>query len=153
MEAIGKLLDHLGYATPLLYAAAAYGFFAWLDENASDEAKAALARTMKLKDYGEHQIASALVEVFDSIYTFPLLTCRAFLRSLLLTTIVSLIYFYEAGVFRGGSLKGSAPLFGVVLGFNVIIDYISLFVIRPLLIRSGSRPVLDSCLAQSVGLQ
>jgi len=34
-----KLLEHLGYATPFIYAAAAYGLFAWLDENASDEAK------------------------------------------------------------------------------------------------------------------
>jgi hypothetical protein len=25
-----KLLEHLGYATPFIYAAAAYGLFAWL---------------------------------------------------------------------------------------------------------------------------
>jgi len=38
-----KLLEHLGYATPFIYAAAAYGLFAWLDKEASDDAKAALA--------------------------------------------------------------------------------------------------------------
>jgi hypothetical protein len=46
VDAIARLLDHLGYATPLLYAAAAYGVFHWLDENASDEAKAAITSAM-----------------------------------------------------------------------------------------------------------
>jgi hypothetical protein len=95
MEAVGKLLDHLGYAAPLLYAAAAYGLFNWLDENLSDAAKAALASTMKFKDYGKEQVASALVEVFDRIYTFPLLNWRAFARSVLFTTVVFVIYILE----------------------------------------------------------
>jgi hypothetical protein len=43
MEAVGKLLEYLGFAAPLLYGAAVYGFFGWLDENLSDAAKAALA--------------------------------------------------------------------------------------------------------------
>jgi hypothetical protein len=84
MEAIGKLLDHLGYAAPLLYAAAAYGLFRWLDENLSTAAKAALASTMKLRSYGKEQVASALVEVFDRIYTRPLLSWRAFVGRLYL---------------------------------------------------------------------
>jgi len=95
MEAIGKLLEHLGYAAPFLYAAAAYGFFYWLDENLSDAAKAKLASTMKLKEYRKEQVASALVEVFERIYTSPLLTWRAFARSVLFTTIVSAIYMFE----------------------------------------------------------
>jgi hypothetical protein len=68
-----ELLKLLGFTTPFMYAAAAYGFFHWLDENASDEAKAALARTMTFKDYKSEQVASALVEVFDRINTYPLL--------------------------------------------------------------------------------
>src|SRR5215216_5224075 len=75
-----KLSEHSGYAAPFMYAAAAYYFFRWLDENASGEAKAALARTMKLKTYKNKQIASALVEVFDRIYTYPLWGWQAFLR-------------------------------------------------------------------------
>jgi hypothetical protein len=85
------LLKLLGFGTPLIYAGAAYAFFHWLDENASDEAKAALARTMSLKDYKSEQVASALVEVFDRIYTYPLLRWQAFFRSLLFTTVVSAI--------------------------------------------------------------
>src|SRR5215470_9188045 len=90
-----KLLEHSDYATPFLYAVVAYGFFHWLDENASDEAKAALARTMSFKDYKSEQVASALVEVFDRIYTYPLLRWRAFFRSLLFTTVVSAIFLFE----------------------------------------------------------
>ena len=36
-----ELLKHLGYATPFMYAAAAYALFHWLDENASQTAVAA----------------------------------------------------------------------------------------------------------------
>jgi hypothetical protein len=60
-----ELAKQLGITT--VYATATYAFFHWLDENASDEAKAALARTMSLKDYKNEQVASALVEVFDRI--------------------------------------------------------------------------------------
>jgi hypothetical protein len=59
VEEIDKLLDHLGYATPLLYAGAAYGLFAWLDKEASDEAKAALAKTMRLINLEPKQRPSA----------------------------------------------------------------------------------------------
>ena len=90
-----ELLKHLGFTTPFIYAAAAYGFFHWLDKNASDEAKAALAQTMRFKDYKNEQVASALVEVFDRIYTYPLLRWRAFFRSLLFTTVVSAIFLFE----------------------------------------------------------
>jgi hypothetical protein len=143
MEAIGKLLEHLGYAAPLLYAAAAYGLFHWLDENLSDAAKSALARTMKLKDYGKEQVASALVEVFDRIYARPLLSWRAFLRSLLFTTVVSVIYVFEA-FGQELSLSGPPLIFWVLLPaflFNVFTDYLSLFVIRTLLTRSGTKAV------------
>jgi hypothetical protein len=84
-----ELVKQLGITT--VYATATYAFFHWLDENASDEAKAALARTMSFKDYKSEQVASALVEVFDLIYTYPLLRWRAFFRSLLFTTVVTLI--------------------------------------------------------------
>jgi hypothetical protein len=56
---IEEFLKPLGFNT--LYAAAAYAFFHWLDENASDEAKALLSRTMLLKDYKREQVASASI--------------------------------------------------------------------------------------------
>ena len=147
-----ELLKLLGLNT--IYAGAAYGFFHWLDANASDEAKAALTRTMSLKDYKSEQVASALVELFDRIYTYPLLRWRAFFRSLLFTTVVSAIWlFEEAPWLLDFSSQESWSDFVQnwrwvleALFFNVSTDYLSLFVIRPLLVRSGTKPVIGLAL-------
>jgi hypothetical protein len=156
-----ELLEYLGYTTPFIYAAAAYGLFHWLDENASDEAKAELARTMMFKDYKKEQVASALVEVFDWIYTYPLLSWQAFLRSLLFTTAVSALYLYEVGAFapwkwaawyHGALLYVlRAQIWTTALLLNVLSDYLSLFVIRPLLARSGTKPVIGLALGTVSG--
>jgi hypothetical protein len=175
MEELAKeLLKQLGYNTaPVIYAALAYGFFHWLDEKLSDEAKAALARTMMFKDYKNEQIASALVEVFDRIYTYPLRSWRTFFRSLLFTTVVSAIYAFEMGHLYGNViainrcaalghagencvkawmvLSLSALAWITALLFNVYTDYISLFMIRPLLIRSGTKPVISLALGAVSG--
>jgi hypothetical protein len=153
LEAIGKLLEQLGYAAPLLYAAAAYGLFHWLDENLSDAAKAALASTMKLKDYRKEQVASALVEVFDRIYTRPLLSWRAFTRSLLFTMVVSAIVVFERYYRNEIEIVDLGGLYYllVVLSFNVVTDYFSLFVIRSSLIRSGTKAVTGLTLAAMSG--
>jgi hypothetical protein len=153
MEAIGKLLEQLGYAAPVLYAGIAYGLFYWLDENLSDAAKAALASTMKFKTYGNEQVASALAEVFDRIYTSPLLSWRAFVRSLLFTTVVSVIYVFELyHVIPSISFRLVALEFwSIALVFNVFTDYLSLFVIRSSLIRSGTKPVIGLALATMSG--
>ena len=95
MEEIGKLLDYLGYATPLLYAGAAYRLFAWLDENGSDQAKQAIASATKFSAPPNEHVAKALVEIFDRIYTSPLLHWRAALRSLLFTLVLTAIFVFE----------------------------------------------------------
>jgi hypothetical protein len=140
-ELLKTIAEHFGWTVPFMYAAGAYFFFHWLDEKASDEAKAALARTMRWKDYKNEQVASALVEVFDRIYTYPLLRWRAFFRSLLFTTVVTAIFLYE--LYRYGVLQPRAwGTLLLILLLNVFTDYLSLFAIRPLLIRSGTRPVI-----------
>ncbi|MEH2491091.1 hypothetical protein [Bradyrhizobium sp. AZCC 2230] len=152
-----ELAKQLGITT--VYATATYAFFHWLDENASDEAKAALARTMRWK---KEQVASVLVETFDRIYTYPLLRWRAFFRSLLLTTVVSVFYLYEIGKvapwkWAAGSnawlldttLRWEIWTTGLLL--NVFSDYLSLFVIRPLLARSGTKPVIGLALGTVSG--
>jgi hypothetical protein len=143
-----ELLKYLGFTAPLIYAGAAYGFFHWLDENASDEAKAALARTMRFKDYKNEQVASALVQQFDRIYTYPLLRWRAFFRSVLFTTAVLVIYVFE--VYLPAMMRWIVELgldqrwemsfwlwflgaFVKLFLYNVFTDYLSLFVIRPVL--------------------
>ena len=45
-----KLAEILGYGPSVIYALAAYTLFAWLDANASDEAKSAHAAAMKIRE-------------------------------------------------------------------------------------------------------
>lgn len=149
MEEIGKLLDHLGYATPLLYAGAAYRLFAWLDENASDKAKAALASATKLRALPNEQVAKALVEIFDRIYTSPLLHWRAALRSLLFTLVLTAIFVFEVrnsdiirDIRTSTDQNVDVKFYGLALVANAVSDYLSLFIIRPWLARCGHRPVL-----------
>jgi hypothetical protein len=151
-----KLLEHLGFASPFVYAAAAYGLFVWLDNEASNEAKAALAGTMKLKDYDHKQIASAVVEVFDRLYTVPLLHWRAMLRSSLVTIAVSAVFAFEM---RNTKIIADLQKAGIAwefyahtLGTNLISDYISLFLIRPRLSKSGNRPVRALVLGALLGI-
>jgi hypothetical protein len=131
-EILKKVAEYFGFAAPFGYAAAAFGLFYWADKKLSVGAKDLLARTMRFKDYKNEQVASALVEVFDRVYTYPLLRWRAFFRSLIFTTVVSAIYLFETGRFRT-----YASILVVALLFNVFTDYLALFVIRPVLIRSG----------------
>jgi hypothetical protein len=153
-EILKKLAENFGFVAPFGYAGLAYGFFRWLDENASDEVKAALARTMRLKDYKNEQVASALVEVFDRIYTYPLLSAEAFFRSFLFTTVVSQIWLFEWRERLLSYIGNVMFLEGLLafLIFNVVTDYLVLFVIRPVLIRSGTRPVIGLTLGALSGI-
>lgn len=146
-----ELLKLFGFTTPLMWAGAAYGLFHWLDESASDEAKAALALTMILKNYKNEQVASALVEVFDRIYTYPLLRWAAVRRSLLFTTAVTTIFLFETTQLHRVRLKYAIEYWPLGLAYNFITDYLSLFVIRPLLIRSGTKPVMGLVLGTVSG--
>jgi hypothetical protein len=146
MDEIGKLIEHLGYGTSLLYAAAAYGLFAWLDNEASDDAKAKLAGTLKLTEWRNKDVASAVVEVFDRIYSSPLLSWHAFRRSTLFTLLVTAFFAFET---RDQLIQPDQPISTAWLlgslafstAVSILIDYLSLFAIRPWLVRSGDRPI------------
>ena len=155
MEAVGKLLDYFGYATPLLFATAAYGLFYWLDENTSDEAKAAVTSTMQSKGIEGDRIISALLEIFDRIYTYPLWSKRAFGRSMLLTIVAvvatlpimsRLIDMLPSGLMPELSKYEMAALslsfLTLSLSVNILTDYVSLFFIRRWLRTAGKRPIL-----------
>jgi hypothetical protein len=85
---------------------------------------------MKLKRYGKEQVASALVEIFDRIYPRPLLSWRAFASSMPFTTVISVVFIFELGVWPV-DWNFSLQVMLVVLLTNVFSDYIPLFVIRP----------------------
>jgi hypothetical protein len=112
---------------------------------------------MKLKEKSATDIASALVEVFDWIYTCPLWSWRALLRSISFSVVVTIVYAFEylnarsdlSHVFRDMWIVGPRPsgtdrlyYYGAVLITNAVTDYVSLFIIRPWLKRAGPRPAL-----------
>jgi hypothetical protein len=58
----------LGFTTPLIYAAATYGFFLWLDTKSSGPAKKAIAGWLQPKQYDRAAIRSAILDLFDKVY-------------------------------------------------------------------------------------
>jgi hypothetical protein len=142
-----KFLEHVGYGTPLVYAAAAYWLFSWLDANTSNEAKAALASTMRLKELRSKDVAASLIEIFDRIYTYPLLRWSAFFRSVLFTLIVTAVFVFEVRnsetirrMTSSNELLFLAKIYALTSVTNALSDYLSLFMVRPWLAMCGNRP-------------
>jgi hypothetical protein len=168
-ELLKSVAEHFGFLKPFVYAAGIYKLFSWFDQDASDGAKGALAKTMTLRDYDKKQVADALVEVFDRLYSYPLFSFRAFFRSMLFTVVITAIYAFEflpamdylrlllskipvlsgfviapTGFVESSllpALQWGAILYGMIFSTNVLTDYLSLFVIRPWLARCGVAPV------------
>lgn len=157
-----ELAKHFGILTPYFYAVGTYGFFRWLDNNASDEAKATLAGLVKITEYDQTDVAAALIEVFDRLYARPLFSWRAFRRSMFITILISIIYYYELaaiyprthydpGQYRVTPILFYSTMF-VILASNILSDYLSLFLIRWWLFFSGNRPFSALVLGSSIGV-
>src|SRR6478736_2969968 len=99
-NALEKVLQLLGLGTPFLYAAAAFVCFHYLDKKASAQAKVAIATWFKAIAASQNDVSSALVEVFDRIYTQPLLGWRALRRSAIISTTLSIIYYVHLFGFK-----------------------------------------------------
>ena len=141
-----ELVKVLGFTTPLIYAAATYGFFLWLDEKASGPAKKAISGWLVPKEYDRAAVQAAILELFDKVYTQPLLTWRAFRRSALITTSITLaiIFEYEPQLitlsgfpieedtnelyYSNRIMLASFSL--TAFAVNVASDYIALYIIR-----------------------
>jgi hypothetical protein len=144
---LNDVLKTLGISpTPFICAVAAYSFFLYLDNEASDPAKKAFAAWFKPLPYDKRTVADAVIEMFDRLYTRPLLGWRAFLRSTLFSVVLALVFLYQVStsseIVEMWSEKATGiPLLGSFM-FNILADYISLFVIRRWLVRVGERTVL-----------
>lgn len=153
-----ELFKLVGLGTPFLYAGGTYAFFHWLDVNASDEAKAALSRLLSFKEYDRINVSSAVVQAFDRVYTHPLGTLRAFLRSAIITTLISAVVSYELWYLftTEGAVKWMfehkalyVVIMSLMLAVTCITDYLFLFIIRRWLVVFSRRPIV-SLLASSL---
>jgi hypothetical protein len=139
MSALDEGLKLLGASTPLVYAAATFGLFHWLDKKASPEARTAIVGTLANAKYDDERITSAIVASFDQIYGRPLWSWYALGRSAICTIVIIAIYFFE--------IMQLVPFyddrFPLSLFLSILSDYASLFVIRKVLVSSVARPVFS----------
>lgn len=167
---LAEALKLLGFGTPCVYAAATYSFFHFLDKRASGAAKKALSGWIGSSAYDRTAAADAMVEMFDRLYTRPLLGWRAFIRSSIITLVVTGIFVYEmfwsvilmmppdtassdpsTTELRRFVAVFYIPLIAASIVTNVLSDYASLFVIRRWLIVGRARPLFSLLTGPIVG--
>jgi hypothetical protein len=163
-----QALELLGLSTPFIYTAATYAAFKYLDKRASAQAKRAISDWLQPLPYDKAAVASAMLEVFDKLFTRPLWGWRAMVRSTIFSLVMMLIYFYEKLLLPayGGLATDAWEHFGgpnrrhmifavaeVVspIVTNIILDYISLFVVRRWLSVAGEKPMFALLSAWVVG--
>src|SRR5262249_16705743 len=129
-----QALELLGFRAPFVYAAATYGAFYYLDRKASGPAKRAISAWIN-SIYISRQLSSGgALELFDRIYTVPLWGWRAIVRSILYTTIVTILAIWEIypALFW---LVTSVPVSFTIqwsqrIMCNYLADYAALYLIR-----------------------
>ena len=146
-----QALEKLGLATPFVYAAGIYYFFHYLDGQASAQAKTAISGWFKPLEYDRTAVAAAVVEIFDRLYTRPLLGWRAALRSALFTIVVTAIFAYEILSVQYVEPPPWQSLAGLLLT-NIASDYVSLFIVRWLLVVGGKRPTVALLVGPLAGM-
>jgi hypothetical protein len=163
---LSEVLKLLGLSTPFVYAAAVYGFFHYLDAKASEPAKTAISGWLQPRGHNKTAVADAMIEIFDRLYTRPLLGWRAFMRSALFTICMTVVFLYEFGLLSRGdkienqliALMREAGHFWALLIFtqsvlaNVVCDYVALFIVRRFLVMGRLRPMIASLLAPVAGI-
>lgn len=122
-----QIANTFGVGAAFALAVPFYVLFKFLNEKASDEAKAAIASYIKGDRYKSLSIGDAVASAFEHIYGRRLLHPLAFLRSALLTMFA--VFIYEFFVIKEPYTDILFILF-YVLPPIVISDYLSLFAVR-----------------------
>lgn len=95
VQYVQHVLRFIRLNTPFLYAAAVFWLCKHLDKKASPKAKRAISRWLEPRAHNREALSNAILEVFDRIYTYPLLRLRAFLRSAIITIVITAIAVWE----------------------------------------------------------
>lgn len=157
-----ELLKILGFTTPFIYAAGTYRLFHWLDKNASTRAKNALVDWLRGGPFDRNAVSGIVIGMFDRIYTHPLLTRNAFIRSSCISIALFIIFLYE---FHPAPNETSIIttyfpiqpgwIITFVIGLNLLTnigsDYLSLFVVRYFLLVGQRNPAVSALLAAAAG--
>ena len=144
-------------AEALVFGAAVYGVFHFLDRKASSKANHALASYIAPIGVDRAVIVSMSVECFDRIYGQPLLSARSLVRSLCITLCITFVFYVASrakelvqlpelpvGLKEGDTINVRfanfsvlTPAFIVGLYTNIASDYISLFIVRRWLVYAN----------------
>jgi hypothetical protein len=87
-----KLFALLGLGVPFYLAAATYTIFSWLDSNASDEAANVISSWLHGRSQNMPDLGNLIISAFDRIYTSPLLSLRAFVRSAVISLAIWVLF-------------------------------------------------------------
>jgi hypothetical protein len=146
---VEEALKLLGLGTPFVYATATYGLFKFLDEKASGAAKKAISEWFKPLPYNKTAVGTAVVELFDRLYTSPLLSFQALARSAFFTVFVAALFaigfVLDEDIQIWVETTSVSHVFLNILPFilsNILTDYFSLFFIRRWLEVKGRNPLL-----------
>jgi hypothetical protein len=146
----------LGFSTPFVYAAATYLLFHFVDNRASTQAKEAISAWINSTQISKQKSSAVAVEIFDRIYTTPLWGWRAITRSLLFTTIVTLLgvwHIYSAMYWLAFAVPTSLQIqWFQRLACNLAADYLALYLIRRWLIFGGDRPFIAALTGPLIGV-
>ncbi len=151
-----EALRILGLTTPFVYGAATYGIFHYLDKRASGQAKQAISAWISSTYIDKHQSSLVAVEIFDRIYTVPLWGWRAISRSILFTTIVTILGIWH--IYPALSWLVFVVPFSFQIQWsqrvlcNFAADYTALFLIRQWLVLGGRRPLAAAFTGPLIGV-
>lgn len=104
-----------------------------MDKIASAPAKRALSKWLETRAYDKAAVADAILQLFDGVYTTPLLTLRAFFRSLLITVLFIIVMIYVSFPSWYSVIADDfwiAAALGLFVLANLVSDYGALFIIR-----------------------
>lgn len=139
-----KALGLIGLSAPFVYAGGMYSLCLLLDRNASLAAKKALSQWLQAERYTGGHVSNLALQIFDRIFSAPLLSIHAFMRSAALSLAVMTIVIYSLFpmiFYFYVDVPEIRPLWSYHVLKNIFCDYCSLFIIRRWLIVAGSRPV------------
>jgi len=151
-----QALELLGFSTPFIYAAATYGVLHYLDRKASGPAKRTISSWINSTYVDKEKGAAVALEIFDRIYTAPLWGWRAIARSIVYTTIVTILgvwHIYPALFWLATFVPVSFQIqWSQRIMCNYAADYAALYLIRRWLVFGGAMPLLAALTGPLIGV-
>lgn len=156
------VLNAIGFALPFGCAASIYWLFHWLDKRSSPAARKTVSEWFKHASYDRNSVRATLDEIFKKLYSAELFSFKGFLRSGLISVVVTLVVSIVVMIVQQTTFKVPRLLttgafnpgwLAVLLNFaaNIGSDYVSLFFVRYCLLAAKARPTLTMLGAASAG--